>query len=135
MIPEDLFQAALAVRDHAHAPYSNYRVSSAIRAASGRVYVGTNVENLSYGGSICAERSAACAMVAGGDTQILELVVITEEGGTPCGICRQFLAEFATDDTLVWCASPAGSVQTHRMGDLLPHAWNSAVVRRTDETS
>jgi cytidine deaminase len=94
-----LEQAALAVQKHAHAPYSQYRVGAALQVASGRVFAGCNVENASYGLGICAERSAIVQMVAAGERDPIALVVVTRGPivGTPCGACRQTLAEFARD--------------------------------------
>jgi cytidine deaminase len=91
--------AARAVRKRAHAPYSKYRVGAALVTKSGKIFVGCNVENASYGATICAERSAICAMVAAGEKEPVACVVASagEEAATPCGICRQVLAEFALD--------------------------------------
>jgi cytidine deaminase len=94
-----LEQAALAVQQRAHAPYSRYLVGAALQVASGRVFAGCNVENASYGLSICAERNAIVQMVAAGERDPTALVVVTRGPivGTPCGACRQTLAEFARD--------------------------------------
>lgn len=95
----ELERAALAVQRRAHAPYSRYFVGAAIQTAKGAVFAGCNVENASYGLSICAERSAIVQMVAAGDRDPLAIVVVTPGPalGTPCGACRQTLAEFARD--------------------------------------
>jgi cytidine deaminase len=94
-----LERAALAVQKHAHAPYSRYAVGAALQVASGAVFAGCNVENASYGLAICAERSAIVQMVAAGEHDPVALVVVTRGPvlGTPCGACRQTLAEFARD--------------------------------------
>lgn len=94
-----LVREAQAVRENAHAPYSNYRVGAAILAESGRVYRGCNVENASYGATLCAERSAVAQMVAAGERTMTALALVTEgpEPGTPCGLCRQTLSELARD--------------------------------------
>jgi cytidine deaminase len=94
---EGLERVALAVQKRAHAPYSHYRVGAALRTAQGTVFAGCNVENASYGLSICAERSAIVQMVAAGERDPVALVVVTPGPavGTPCGACRQTLAEFA----------------------------------------
>jgi cytidine deaminase len=93
----ELEAAALAVQKRAHAPYSRYLVGAALRVASGRVFAGCNVENASYGLSICAERNAVGQMVAAGERDPVAIVVVTLGPvlGTPCGACRQVLAEFA----------------------------------------
>jgi cytidine deaminase len=95
----ELERAAREVQGRAHAPYSRYRVGAALQVASGRVFVGCNVENASYSLSICAERSALVQMVAAGERDPAALVVVTRGPvmGTPCGACRQTLAEFARD--------------------------------------
>jgi cytidine deaminase len=125
----DLFQAALAVREHAHAPYSGYKVGAAIRAASGRIYVGCNVENASYPQGQCAEATAIGAMVAGGDRRMVELAVVGGEAGsaalcTPCGGCRQRLREFAAGpDTPLHSGDAGGYRASFSMGALLPHSF------------
>jgi cytidine deaminase len=103
----DLVSAAREVRAHAYAPYSQFRVGAAIRGVSGRIFVGCNVENATYGAALCAERAAICAMVAAGDSKLTAIAVFTEAdpAATPCGICRQVLVEFA-DDAPIIVANP-----------------------------
>lgn len=91
---DTLLAAALDVRRRAYAPYSKFAVGAALRTADGRVFTGCNVENCSYGLTICAERTAACSAVAAGARDFEVLVLALRGGGTPCGACRQFLAEF-----------------------------------------
>jgi cytidine deaminase len=95
----ELSRAALSVQRRAHAPYSRYPVGAALLVASGRVFAGCNVENASFGLTICAERSAIVQMVAAGERKPVALFVVTKGPvlGTPCGACRQTLAEFALD--------------------------------------
>ncbi len=119
----DLLEAAKASQAHAYAPYSGYLVGAAIRGSDGKTYVGCNVENASYGVTVCAERNALGAMVAAGCRLASEVVVVTVDGGTPCGICRQALAEFSEKDTLIHCFDGQGGVQSFTMGELLPHAF------------
>ena len=118
----DLARRALA---NAHAPYSRFRVGACLRAASGRLYAGCNVENAAYPVGQCAEATAIGAMVAAGDRQIVEAVILTE--GTapcpPCGRCRQQLAEFARPDVPVHLAGPEGVRVTVTLGELLPLAF------------
>ena len=123
-----LAAAARSVRDHAHAPYSGFRVGAALRSASGAVHVGCNVENAAYPESTCAEAAAVCAMVAAGDYVIVEVFVIADhpEPVPPCGGCRQRLAEFAAADTPVTMANLAGDRRTETLGRLLPAAFVSA---------
>ena len=119
---KDLLEAARAAFDHAHAPYSNFRVGAAVRAATGRVFAGANVENASYPEGNCAEASAIAAMIAAGERQITEalLVAASERLCTPCGGCRQRLAEFAGPEVPIHLCDPQGLRQTVNLGDLLP---------------
>jgi len=122
---QQLFNAARAAMENAHAPYSFYRVGAAVRGASGRVYAGTNVENASFPEGWCAETSAIAAMVTAGETRIEEVCVLStgEPPATPCGGCRQRLAEFAGPDTEVHVGGPRGIVKSWRMDALLPAAF------------
>jgi cytidine deaminase len=124
-----LVSAAQAARAKAYAPYSQYRVGAALLTRSGGLYAGSNVENATYGATLCAERSAVAAMVTAGDTQPIACAVVTAgpRPGTPCGICRQVLAEFARDMKLWLVAVDAtGRIVTRRMdrlARLLPEAF------------
>jgi cytidine deaminase len=103
---ERLIELAIAARKRAYAPYSRYRVGAAIECASGAVFVGCNVENSSYGATLCAERNAIAQMIAAGERDPLACAVATSGRvpGTPCGICRQVLYEFADDMAVVLVA-------------------------------
>lgn len=118
----DLFTAALNVRKKAHAPYSNFLVGAALRTVSGKLYYGCNVENVAYPEGTCAEAGAIAAMVADGETEIAEILVVAdcEETITPCGGCRQKIAEFASKDTRIVLANLAGPVESTTLRDLLP---------------
>ena len=100
---EALVAAARAVRERAYAPYSSFSVGAALRAENGEIFVGCNVENASYGATICAERSAILAMVAAGQRTIFSLAVFTDADtlAMPCGMCRQVISEFQRDARLV----------------------------------
>ncbi len=131
MDPE-LFEAARAVRERAHAPYSRFLVGAALRTDGGGVHIGANVENASYPEGWCAEASAIAAMIAastpGTGRKIAAVVCVAEpiagRPTTPCGGCRQRIAEFAGPDTLVHCLDPAGAGITYRMAELLPGAFS-----------
>jgi cytidine deaminase len=126
---EELERAALAVQRRAHAPYSRYHVGAALRTASGAVFAGCNVENASYGLSLCAERSAIVQMVAAGERDPVALVVVTPGPvlGTPCGACRQTLAEFARDLPIrLMVTGDAVPARTTTLEALLPDAFREA---------
>lgn len=125
-----LIQMAIEVRERAYAPYSNYRVGAALLTASGRFFTGCNVENASYPNSLCAERVAVFKAVSEGEKEFLAIAVVTGNGGTPCGACRQVLAEFGLD-TLVLIADGHGNLkQEARLDELLPGAFGPSDLRR-----
>jgi cytidine deaminase len=123
-----LRQAALDVRQNAHAPYSGFKVGAAIRAASGAVYAGCNVENVAYPEGTCAEAGAIAAMVAAGETVLSEVYVVAQSPVpvTPCGGCRQKLAEFGAGETPVTMATVAGVEHATTIAELLPGAFDKA---------
>lgn len=120
-----LLAAARAVRRHAHAPYSRFQVGAAVRDERGRVHAGCNVENASYGLTVCAERNAVAVAVAAGARAIRAVAVVTSSRppGTPCGACRQVLAELGSDGVRVLLAGPRGPASTTTLGALLPEAF------------
>lgn len=98
---DELVKLAKKARKNAYAPYSKYKVGAAVVTKSGKTFAGCNVENASYGATICAERGAVMQMVAAGETEIAAVAVVTEDGGSPCGMCRQVLAEFTKNAPIV----------------------------------
>ena len=120
---DTLVDAARAAQQRAYAPYSRFRVGCALEAADGRVFVGCNVENASYGLTICAERAAVCAAVAAGVRQFRRAVVVSDADppAAPCGACRQVLSEFGAD-LRVDGVSDAGTV-SWTIAELLPAAF------------
>jgi cytidine deaminase len=129
---EELGRAALAVQPRAHAPYSNYPVGAALLVASGRIFSGCNVENASYGLSICAERSVVVQMVAAGEARPVALAVVTRGPmiGTPCGTCRQTLAEFAEDLPIqLMVSNGAAPPRITSLSALLPDAFRAGALR------
>lgn len=124
MADDPLVQAAWAVQKHAHAPYSKFRVGAALEAEDGRMFTGCNVENASYGLTICAERVAAGSAVAAGVTRFRRIVVVSDVDPpvSPCGACRQFLAEFGID-IAVEAVGPQGR-RGWRLSELLPAAFS-----------
>lgn len=130
MDESELIEAARAARIHAYAPFSRYRVGAAVRTDDGRVFTGCNVENSSYGLTVCAERVATFAAVAAGARIIQAVAIATDDAGAPCGACRQVLAEFAPRDgtpLTVLMSGENGSVKTAPLADLLPQAFRIEV--------
>ncbi len=125
--------AAAAVRENAHAPYSNFKVGAAVRSASGQIYVGCNVENVAYPEGTCAEAGAIAAMVAAGEKELAEVYVIADCPSpiTPCGGCRQKIKEFASGDVKVTMATTDGEEQEATIGDLLPGAFDTDHMERS----
>ncbi|MCF6369227.1 cytidine deaminase [Rhizobium halophilum] len=126
----DLFEAARSAMDKSYSPYSKFPVGAAIRADDGQVYVGANIENISFPQGWCAEPSAISAMIMGGGRKIAELAVIAEKLPlcTPCGGCRQKIAEFASAGTRIYLCDDQGVQKTLTMGDLLPYAFDTDVI-------
>ena len=125
-LPDDvipvLLEVAANARKLSHSPYSRYKVGAALLAGSGNVYAGCNVENASYGLSICAERTAYVKAVSEGESEFLAIAVVTDNGGSPCGACRQFMAEFGLD-TIVVLSDKKGNYLLSTVGELLPDAF------------
>ena len=122
---DKLLDAALGVRDKAYAPYSKFHVGAALQVEDGTVFAGCNVENISYGATICAERNAVLAAVAAGHQKFKTIAVVADLPTpiTPCGMCRQVLAEFGKD-TVVICANLKRDVMVTTVGAMLPAAFD-----------
>ncbi len=120
---QQLVEAALQVRKWSYAPYSNYAVGAAVLTSSGKVYDGANVENAVFPLTMCAERVAVFKAVSQGELNFEAVAVVTENAGTPCGSCRQVLAEYGLD-TLVIIADHRGTIhQEKTVAQLLPAAF------------
>lgn len=117
-----LLAAATEVRARAYAPYSRFAVGAAVRASSGRIYTGANVENASSGLTVCAERVAVWKAISEGEDHLEEMALITDTGATPCGACRQVLIEFETDMPIL-VADTAGNAWMTSLAALLPDAF------------
>ena len=118
MEDKELIALAAEARRKAYAPYSQYAVGAAVLTASGKVYTGCNVENASYGLSVCAERTAAFGAVCDGEREFTAIAVVTENAGTPCGACRQVLAEFGPE-MRVLVADASGDYRVYSLPELL----------------
>jgi cytidine deaminase len=123
---QTLIEHAMAVRKWAYAPYSHYNVGAALLASSGKFYDGCNVENAAYGSSICAERTALVKAVSEGERQFEAVAVVTDNGGSPCGSCRQMMAEFGLDLKVILLNKDGQVVAETTLNDLLPDAFTPA---------
>jgi cytidine deaminase len=121
---QDLVARAIEARKNAYAPYSNYQVGAALLARSGKVYTGCNVENAVYPLTICAERAAVVKAVSEGERSFVAIAVASENGGSPCGSCRQVLREFG-EKTVVLIADTTGDYRETSVADLLPDSFSA----------
>jgi cytidine deaminase len=125
---QELFGKALQTRENSHSPYSKCKVGAAIKTSDGNIYSGCNVENASYGGSICAERSAIVKAVSDqGVVKIKEVMVVTDATPPwpPCGMCRQVMAEFGTE-TVIYLANLKGDLNIMTFQEIFPQAFTGA---------
>lgn len=129
-----LADRARQARAQAYAPYSGYAVGAAVESPSGAVWTGANVENVSFGATMCAERVALFSMVASGERTLARVAVATRDGGYPCGECLQVLLEFAPDPTAVevTVVNERGEALTRTLAELIPFGFRSLEVHRTD---
>jgi cytidine deaminase len=120
---QELVDLANKARQHAYAPYSKYRVGSALQTKSGRIFTGVNIENAAYPQTMCAERIAIFKAVSEGETEFEAITVVTDNGGSPCGGCRQVMAEFGLETVVVF-ADGDGKITTETtVKELLPGAF------------
>jgi len=125
MEPTALIDLARKARKRAYAPYSHYRVGAALLGKSGTVYTGCNVENASYSHTVCAERTAVLKAVSEGETEFEAIAVVTRNGGSPCGACRQVLSEFSPE-LIIYIADKDGAYRTTTLKQLLPDSFTPA---------
>ena len=131
--PQKLFALAKAAQKKSHSPYSKKKIGAALVTADGKVFSGSNIENASYGGTVCAERVAIFKAVSeGAKTPVKQICVISDEKTPwpPCGFCRQVLAEFAGPETLIHLANSKGIQRTWFFGDLFPEAFGPSHLKR-----
>lgn len=129
-----LVATAAAVRERAHAPFSNFKVGAAVQTAGGEIFAGCNIESASFGLTVCAERVAIWKAVSEGETEFARIAVVvdTEELTPPCGVCRQIIWEFC-GDVPVTLANLDGKNETVPMRELLPRAFDSKFLHRTQD--
>jgi len=118
-----LIDLANAARQQAYAPYSNYPVGAALRTKTGRIYTGVNVENAAYPHTMCAERVAIFKAISDGEKEFEVISVVTDNGGSPCGGCRQVMAEFALDMIVLMADGNGKLIKETTVGELLPEAF------------
>lgn len=120
---KELFKTADSVKKNAYAPFSGFCVGAALLAESGRIYTGVNVENSSYGGTICAERTAFTKAISEGERSFRAIAIAAGEGvAMPCGICRQFMYEFGPDIEVI-TGENEENLRVHRLDELLPEGF------------
>lgn len=122
----ELIAAARKIRDRAYVPYSHFKVGAAILSSSGAIYTGINIENASYGLTVCAERNAIAGMIKEGDQHIKAVAVASSNGVTPCGACRQVLREFGSDFPVWIVDEGSDTVRQTDMGTLLPDSFDAS---------
>lgn len=120
---QSLIDLANKARQKAHVPYSNYHVGSALRTKSGRIYTGVNIENAAYPQTMCAERVAIFKAVSEGEKEFDVISVVTDNGGSPCGGCRQVMAEFGLDTVVLMADKDGKLVKETTVRELLPEAF------------
>ncbi|MCB0191432.1 MAG: cytidine deaminase [Anaerolineae bacterium] len=119
---KDLLTQAFSARAYSYSPYSKYKVGAALLTKSGKVYTGCNIENVGYSATVCAERTAIFKAISEGETEFEAIAVATENGGLPCGICRQVIREFASELTII-VGDIEGRYQVFTLSDLLPYSF------------
>lgn len=132
MDPETLVAAAREARRQAYAPFSGFAVGAALAAEDGRVFIGCNVENRSFGLSLCAERSAIAAAVVAGARRFVAVAVVTDASppAAPCGLCREALAEFCAGELPIFLAGSNGLRRETTLGSLFPEPFAPPIQRR-----
>lgn len=128
----ELLKWALDAQKNSYAPYSQKHIGAAVLMDNGKIYNGCNVENASYGGTVCAERIAIFKAISEGAKKIKEVMVVSSEANPwpPCGFCRQVIAEFADVNTKIHLTNPQGHSRTLNFGDLFPEAFGPAHLKK-----
>lgn len=130
MTKEELTALAKQAMQNSYSPYSGCKVGAALLAKSGKVYLGCNIENASFSPTICAERSAFATAVSAGDREFSALAVVGGRDGEirgafhPCGVCRQVIREFCTDDFPIYVLAEEGKIRAHTLSELLPYSFS-----------
>ena len=129
-VNNEVLQTAERCRLNAYAPYSKFKVGAAVLTANGKVFGGCNVENASYPCGTCAEAGAIAAMIAGGEREIAEILIVADtESILPCGNCLQKIAEFGTEKTVIHGADTKGNIKSYTLKQLLPHNFKAGDIK------
>lgn len=122
---EKLIEETIKNKKNSYSPYSNFRVSALVKTKSGKIFKGVNIENAAYSPTICAERSALASAISNGEREISYIIINGDSKDTfPCGVCRQFIREFADSDTKIVIANSADDYKIYTIEDLLPHSFS-----------
>lgn len=127
----DLFEEAKEAREKAYAPYSNFKVGAALQTADGKLFRGCNVENVSYGLTNCAERTAIFSAIAAGYREFDSMTIVADSDTPipPCGACRQVIVEFFKPDGTIICANVSGERTQIQVNELLPFPFDSGILK------
>ena len=121
----DLIKRTIALKEKAYSPYSHFRVAATVKMKSGKIYEGINIENAAYSPTLCAERSALAGAISAGEREIDTIIINGDSEYTyPCGVCRQFIREFADKDTKIIIAKDENSYKTYTIDELLPYSFS-----------
>ncbi len=131
MSTSELRKLAHNATKNCHAPYSNALIGSAVKTESGKVYAGCNIENSSFGGTVCAERVAIWKAISEGEKKITEIYVYSKDGWPPCGLCTQVLAEFRTDNLKIIIGNEAGDEKEISFKEYFPHGFTPEIYHRS----
>lgn len=122
---EKLIEETIKNKENSYSPYSNFRVSALVKTKSGKIFKGVNIENAAYSPTICAERSALASAISNGERAFSYIIINGDSKDTfPCGVCRQFIREFADSDTKIVIANSADDYKIYTIEDLLPHSFS-----------
>lgn len=122
---EKLIAKTIKNKKNSYSPYSNFRVSALVKTKSGKIFKGVNIENAAYSPTICAERSALASAISNGEREFSYIIINGDSKDTfPCGVCRQFIREFADSDTKIVIANSADDYKIYTIEDLLPHSFS-----------
>ncbi|MCX7772115.1 MAG: cytidine deaminase [Clostridia bacterium] len=133
---QELVSLAVKAKESAYAPYSGFHVGAALLADNGKIYTGCNIENASFGATICAERTAIVKAVSDGARQILAIAISSDSKAAtmPCGICRQTMSEFCASDMPMYLSNREGQFETYSFDQILPHSFRQSDLEAAKES-